>query len=803
VTPAADPERVARRTSSSRLCAVIVAAGIVGGLSAVDAGVAAAAAQDEQVAVTAAAASVPMGSSLDWTVGYASASDAPVANVKVDVDLKANQTVGGLAGLTPDWSVQYSADGGATFTPNPTGNDDYLRVSTPLLPSRATGRIASIPPPITSMSTAGTSGDGYAPIVVGTRAYMLHHHIGGNNIACVDLLTQEICPDYPKAAGVYLTQMPGVPVVVGGKLWFRVNDAKLGLTCLDPATATLCGRHDFVERPAYIWYNKVDRGSQPVVYGDRIFLVADDHNLYCYDPLASAACPGYPKATVLTGLAPTIPAVAPAGTGWAGQARDVGLIDVGLHGSRLYASLATDWVGDFDKGGEQVAANRTGFLHCIDLATGAACTDWSAPVTVTPTGQDFWAFPVVFRKNAGGERTGVCLGSRLSLTCAGFDKAGLSTIGTPDGMWGVNKLHASSYIVGGLLEAEGATRTYHHRVWHHNSFQCWDWAAMAPCTGTGFDASGVKSNVAPGANGAYGYTTTGTCAWGASDNRVLYAFDTATGDLGCSAQTLQLTVRPADFYCDGKPHPITWDRVKLRDVDLTPNTEFKSVSARVRNTDTGVIVAGPVNLLGTDGSIDLAGVPPSTGELSLELAVETVGTTAWDDGIPPKAELLFVGDPVQTCLTSTVALDCAMSPRTVQIVVTAATTSGTGTSSVTLDPSCGGSLSGTVRLDLNRDGVITGADPPAVGLPLTISHNGTVVATLTTAADGTYTTQLAPPGQYVVKLMLTGSLGSFAPLGDPDAGPADGTATVTVTGGADAAANFAITTRTGTAGAPA
>lgn len=789
----------------SRLSAVVVAAGIVGGLSALDAGPASATAQDEQVVVTAEAASVPMGSSLDWTVGYASSSGAPVSNVRVDVDLKANQTVGGLGGLAPDWSVQYSSNGGTTFTPSPSGNDNYLRVSTPLLPSRATGRIASIPPPITSMSTAGTSGDGYAPIVVGTRAYLLHHHTGGNNIACIDLLTQNLCAGYPKAAGTYLTQMPGVPVVVGGKLWFRVNDAKLGLTCFDPSTATVCGRHDFVDRPAFIWYNKVDRGSQPVVYGDRIFMVADDHRIYCYDPLASAVCPGYPKTTVLTGLAPTIPAVAPAGTGWAGQARDVGLIDVGLHGSRLYASLATDWVGDFNKGGEPVAGDRQGFLHCIELTTGAACVGWSAPITITPTGTDFWAFPIVFRKNNLGDRTGVCLGSRLSLTCTGFDKTGTSTVPTPDGMWGVNKLHANSYIVGSLLEAEGQTRTYHHRVWHSNSFICWDWVAMAACTGAGFDANGVKSNVAPGANGAYGYTTTGTCAWGASDNKVLYAFDTATGNLGCSTQTLQLAVRPADFYCDGKPHPITWDRVKLRDVDLAANVEFKSISARVRNTDTGVVVVGPVNLLGTDGTIDLSGVTSTVGELSLELAVGTVGTKAWDDGVPPKAELLFIGDPVQTCLTSTVALDCEMSPRTVQVLATAATTnvSASGTSSVTLDPSCGGSVSGTVRLDLNNDGVITAADPPAVGLPVSISRNGAVVTTLTTAADGTYTTQLAPPGQYVVSLVLTGSLGSFLPLADPDAGPADGTATITVTGGIDVAANFSIKTRPGTTGAPA
>jgi hypothetical protein len=747
---------------------------------------------DEELTVSG-PTTVTMGDPADWRIGYRSTATTPVADARIVVDLLARQRARtGSVTVPPDWEIEYSNDGGTNYSASPVGTVDVVRVGADLLPSKASGRILSIPPPITTVSTAGTGGDGYAPFIVGSRAYLLHHHTDGNNIACVDLNTKTLCPGYPKAAGLYLGQMPGVPVLVGNELWYKVNDTDLGLQCLDLTSGNSCGRHDFVDRPQYPWYWGVDRGSQPVTYGGKVYLVADDHRIYCYNPATDADCTGYPKSTALYGVAPTIPRVAASGA-WAGTAMEVGIIDVALDGSKLYASLATDWSGGHDSTGQALSASRKGFLHCFDVATGTACSGWTTPITVSPTGEDFFALPVFFRKNAAGQRSGICLGSRLRRTCADLNRGNVTTKDTVEGMWGVNKDFSHAYINGALLEAEGATRTYFHRAWYKNQVHCWNWVTDAPCTGDGF-VNGLKDNFAPGANGAYGFTTSGTCGWGATDNQLLVSFDTATGALGCSRQTVSLNVRPQDFYCDSGSHPHTWDRVQLRDVRLARDVEFRSVRVTVRRTDTGAVVAGPVEMIDTVGTVDLAGVSSAAGELTVEVDLEAVGTVAWDDSKAPKVELLFDGDPVQTCLGSEVDLACRMNPRTVQVVATTTKTAtvASATASVGLHPTCAGIAGGTVRIDADDSGTQTAADPPAVGLPVEISRNGTLVQQTSTDANGRFEFEVSPPGAYRITIPFIGRLSSYGALLDPDTGTADGSATVTVVGGETITANFVI-----------
>jgi hypothetical protein len=753
----------------------------------------------ETIAAAATASSVAMGDQIGWAVGYSHDAGVPITGVATTLDLKQWHTaVAGTAKAPPDWSVAYSSDGGVTYSPTPGAGTNMLRVATSLVPSRATGRIAEVPPPISTISTAVTSGDGFAPIIVGTRAYLLHHHLpdASKPLSCIDLVTSTTCAGYPRTAGAYTSMMPGVPVVIDGRLWYRLNDANLGIACFDPVAVAGCGRHDFVDRPQYIHYMGIDRGSQPVAFGTRIFMVADDHKIYCYDTGTAANCPSYPRSTVLAGIAPTIPR-AQVGGGWDGKGTQVGLIDVALHDSNLYASLSNRWANGTEKG----------WLHCISLTSGAACPGWSSPVEVTPSSGDRWAFAVFFRKNADGERTGVCLGSWKSRTCTNFDGSARVTKATDlgaNGAWGVNNRWGNSfeYIIGALLEAEGPTRTYHHVTAGDNQVICWDWVTDAPCTGGGF-VDGIKSNFAPDANGAYGFTTYGTCAFGSSDNRVFMAFSTVTGAIGCTSQFATLSVRPSAFYCDGKSHPFSWDRMALRDTVLTAGEQFTSVEATLVDTATGETVLGPVQLIGGTGVVDLGTVPASVAELRVDVTMDAVGTAAWTDGSPPRIELLFDGDPVQSCVTTAVAVACAMSPRQVQVVATTAKTGaiGAATASVGLDPSCGGTVTGTVRLDADADGTVTSADPPGVGIPVEVVSGGSVIGTTNTDATGSFSIYVAPPGTYTVRIPLVGRLDGYTSIGEGD-GTDDGQRAVSVTGGSTVTSDFILRAKDRLTGRP-
>ena len=720
----------------------------------------------ETVTVTGATDTVAMTGTASWQLGYAHSYGTPQANVAVTASLKTSQfATPGTVRLPPDWTASYSTDGGASYSATATGADNALKVATPLTPSKPTGRIFTLPKPVANLSTGGSGGDGFTPTILNGRAYVLYHHETENSLQCVDLASGSVCSGHPNGAyNGKTSDVPGRAAVVGTKLFYRRSnkDTGFGLFCFDTATTARCGTQPFfVARTAK---EKKDRGSEPVAVNGKVYAVVDDHKLYCFDPATATNCSGYPKDTALAGTVS-----APSATG-----NDRGLMDLAVDETRIYLSYANDYALPNNN------SAPTGYLHCFDTATGASC--WASYLTWSLSADDGFGFAMFFRKNAQGTRTGVCLGSYKYRRCTDLNGNNATTTDTPDGMWGAGKNDKLA-----TDDAEGPTRTFHGSEKPHRGVTCWDWATDGPCD------AGVFSN-----GRWYGTTTAkvygvnadpaGRCGWGATHDTILFSFSLVSGSAGCGAGDASLTVKPAAFYCDGKTRTTTWDRARVLDANLATGGDFTSLRATVVRTSDNAVVKGPVELVGTTGTVSLTGVTGAV--LRVDLLFTPKGASPWNDTTPPKIELLFDGDPIQACWDTAVAGTCTMNPRRVETVATTTKTGSIAHDSieVDLDSTCTGAIAGTIRI--NTTGTPSATDPPGPGIPLDILSGTTEKATTTTATDGTYRTALAP-GTYTVRVRLQGTLAAYVSIAEPD-GTNDGRRTLTVIGGTTTTANFTL-----------
>lgn len=130
------------------------------------------------------------------------------------------------------------------------------------------------------------------------------------------------------------------------------------------------------------------------------------------------------------------------------------------------------------------------------------------------------------------------------------------------------------------------------------------------------------------------------------------------------------------------------------------------------------VVAGPTEMIGGAGELDLSGVSPTIRSLKLQVVAQPVGDTAWQDSIGPKIWLAFASNtPVQFRYQTTIT--CA-----------GLTQSHSNTISTTLDPH-----SDTA----NVGSLCAGAAPTATA-------TATATSTPTTTATSTPTTTATPSG---------------------------------------------------------
>ncbi len=116
---------------------------------------------------------------------------------------------------------------------------------------------------------------------------------------------------------------------------------------------------------------------------------------------------------------------------------------------------------------------------------------------------------------------------------------------------------------------------------------------------------------------------------------------------------------------------------------------------------------------------------------------------------------------------------------------------GTRTVPVTVTVFPTGTLTGTVYLDSNHDGVRDGGEPGLGGVTLTlVNGSGAVVATTTSAADGSYAFGNVPPGNYTLTETPPAGFGTSTPTSLP--------VTVTSTGVTTSTFGATLGTVTGT-----
>ena len=500
-----------------------------------------------------------------------------------------------------------------------TGSSVTAQADASAMLGEADTQLLAKPQPPTSQ---GTGGDGYVPILVGSRVFAFFHHSYPTSVTCIDRATGSRCPGYPIRTNMNTTDRPGPGAVVGNRIYVTLQvasayaqTAPLGLYCWDAVAAQPCGY--VVVRRFAAAYNP--GASGPVVVGGKVYMTGDGGRLYCVDPTTNSPC--------------ATPFIA---TGLDGELG--GSYDITSHGSRVFVSRA----------GDKVA--------CIDVSAGSRCAGWELAKPLSEYGR----WNVVNRFNAQGQATGVCLAVSGSAVC--YDDADPASPTEMD--WLKNDPYAFD------TEAETGTRTL---VAHGSAgVACWDWTTLAPCTGGDYDPDGWLAVDADGGGlpWAYGTAFDGSCVHGLGDPGLVFSVD-PKGSSPCSSLGATRTLDLRKQRCDGGVGRATWAQASLQDA---ASGELDSVVLTVRDAATDQVLAtkdittGPLDL----SAIDAKAHPAIT---VLATARSAPGDTAWADAVPPRIRVGWHGDPKQVCFETTTAPACQVTPVSVQATLGAAVAS--------------------------------------------------------------------------------------------------------------------------------
>jgi PKD repeat protein len=461
-------------------------------------------------------------------------------------------------------------------------------------------------------TSQGTGGDGYVPILVGSKVFAFFHHANPTSVTCIDRTTGSRCPGYPILTNMHTTSEPGRGAVVGNRIYVTLQPsthypqtAPLGLYCWDAATAQPCG-YVVVQRLRTTFNPSA---SGPLVVGGKIYFVADGGKLFCVDPATNLPCA---KPAIPTGLSPDIG----------------GRYDITSHGSRVYVSRVSDKVA------------------CIDVSSGAACPGWEV---AKPLPDNRWN--VVNRFNAHEEATGVCLVRSGSGVC--YEDANPAA---PTEIGWVST--ADQYAPD--TEAETGSRTL---VAHYFAgVECWDWKTLAPCTGGDYEQDGWLARDIEGAGlpWAYGTAFDGSCVLGLGDPGLVFSVD-PKGSSPCSSLGTTRTLDLRKQRCDGGVGRASWSQASLQDAKAG---ELSSVVLTVRDAASGQVLAtkdissGPLDL----SRIDATAHPAITVEATARSAP---GDIAWADAVPPRIRVSWQGDPKQLCFETGTTPSCQAAPVSV------------------------------------------------------------------------------------------------------------------------------------------
>jgi hypothetical protein len=631
------------------------------------------------------------GDTVGWTIGYhgaGSAGPSPAAITDPVQGAGTAQTyVPGSLHVPPGWTPSWSTDG-STFAATDQGAGTVaVRASNAAASGDGTSLRGELLPPVQA-APRSTGGDGFTPILYrapsgDVEAWNIYHHSGpaAPVVVCNDLSTGQPCAGGPwprplnTAAGPlgsgatgdiyspltpqYVTD-PGRPGVV---YYPAVTATSVGVGCLDMAARANCG-----------YVPLLASGGSPssanglgglVVTGGDAYGVANTGQVLCMVLASRTPCDGQPFAAIVP------------------PNHDLPGATYALYQGGMVAAAGRV----FASSSPQTASTSAGppALGCFDPATGAACAGWTTPHPAGASSTQY-TYSAWASYDTSGDPVGVCTtdGNGVPSTfCYALDGSAMTPAAT-----GLDSLPSGALVFNPeVVTAGGDTRSY-FATWGGplaGNTVCWSWTHAQPCAG--FPVRAGHPTVNGGATRDYGYTydSTTRCLIGLGDAGVLFSMDPANAASPCVHSGASVTLKPADFYCDGgSGHVQAYTQARLEDFDLT-HADLAASTVGVTDPD-GTVLATPA--LGPDGVIDLSGIS-ATAHPSVTVTVQLVLTSTADftDTNHPALTVAFQGDDPQVCLQTVVKADCAVT----QVSDTAAGTDGTGaltspTASVDVEP---------------------------------------------------------------------------------------------------------------------
>ncbi len=549
-----------------------------------------------------------------WLITYNNTTGKILNNVVLNDIFGPDQTyVNSSLEIPPGWDAQYSTDSGATYdTAEPVSGVNALRFSNPFVAPNALGQGRTMNLPFPGSVDLSGAGDGYWPVALQNGRIMgVNHHTAGNILWCYDPAANGMCAGYPKNPG-FLTGNAPWTIASGNRIYVSYFPANASpIHCWDGSTDSPCGMINIL--PAGTAH------MGPRMIDEKLYIVTGTGNMDCYDPTTLLRCAGYP-------------------------------IAIGIGAIHDYSGVNTLNNGDMVIYGDRIyVSNYAAQLTCFDTVTKALCADWNAnPILATGV---VGTYPDAFlRRDATGQSTGICLApDGGNATCFNLD-------GTTPQTVPMASVHIpSSSGVQTPADATIGTRTF-FSTW--DNVTCWDWATNAPCVGDGY----LNGHIGNTSTVPYGLGTNSACLLVFGDAGILKAYDPITG-LSCRLSSASMKIAPQIFACGGAPASFTWDKVKTYDTNLTANVEFSSYTITVRDANTGQLLAGPQEMIGTNGEVDLSGIPVSVTEIEVLATSLPVSTYAWNDGVAPKVAGTFLSNKApQFCYQTVTAVDCNTDP---------------------------------------------------------------------------------------------------------------------------------------------
>ena len=477
------------------------------------------------------------------------------------------------ATASPGWSLEYSTDGGGSWSavaPGDPSTVTNVRASTASIPASASsGQLADMSS--TGAVTVSGAGDGYNATFYKGRLWLANHHARagdptyGTWLKCFDKYTGAVCPDVGSGTGAtFISDVAGTAFGAGtgtydtpnvsesfidqsnGHIYVPAQEnavsglTKVGWLCGDLDTLTSCGfvqagteeaPQDWGGKRLFTRFNPMPVNSQN---STQLLAVGGSGKVYCFDAASNALCANSGTKSVAT------PVVMPD------------------YQHMPFAAAASANRGDATPEYAFITNATTthnAVLECSHL-TGAACfttiTLDGAAAFPTATGVS-WSQPVPVYTKAGALE-GVCVGGNGGYTdplwkcftlagdplpawettfgaIAPTPKAHLSGRFTTDTTLGYS-LAMTTINIGTKTYIPWVT--YPTSDWNDsiNSVGCFDFATGAACAGFTPPTDPYPSNIL--------YTNAPddinpNCLWWSGNEGHLIAYDAQTGVMGCGA----------------------------------------------------------------------------------------------------------------------------------------------------------------------------------------------------------------------------------------------------------------------------